>query len=346
MQPSFHPRALPRCMSWRRATPPALIAALILLSSTAFAAMPAAVQWSAAQLRASGLQIAPLAPGAYRQTVNAQATVQSPAALLQNLSALDVARGRLQAAQSGLQLAQLQAQRALGLFQSGQNVAQAEVQQMQAAAQQAQAQVDVAQATLQAAQSELQASLGPALAARLQHDAALRTALVSGRELMVDLTLPPGAALPAAAQVRLRLPQAAVALHDGWLPASLIGPAAAASATVQGLRYVLIAPAANGLMPGLQLQAQVLSGRAQNGVLLPASSVVWADGAAVVFVASPAADHALRFAPRTVSTAWPLDGGYVQPGWKALDVVTQGAGLVLTPPPAPHALPATGGDDD
>ena len=163
---------------------------------------------------------------------------------------------------------------------------------------------------------------------------------------MVDLTLPPGVVLPTAAQVRLRLPQTTAVLHDGWLPASLIGPAAAASAEVQGLRYALIAPAANGLMPGLQLQARVLSGRAQKGVLLPTGSVVWANGASVVFVASPATHHALRFAPRRVSTAWPVDGGYVQRGWAALDVVTHGAGLVLTPPPAPHALPTTGGDDD
>jgi len=346
MQPSFHPRALLRFAFWRNANLPALIAALALLSTPARAALPSAVQWSAAQMRASGVQIAPLAPAAYRQTVNAQATVQSPAALLQNLSALDLARGRLQAAQSGLQLAQLQAQRAQGLFQAGQNVALAEVQQAQAAARQALAQVDVAQATLQVAQGELQANLGPALATRLQHDATLRTALASSRELMVDLTLPPGTALPAAAQVRLRLPQSIATSHDGWLPATRIGPAAAASAQLQGLRYVLIVPAVNGLMPGLQLLAQVQSGRTQNGVLLPASSVVWADGAAVVFVASPAAGHALRFAPRTVSTAWPVDGGYFQPGWGAVDVVTHGAGLVLTPPPAPHVPPATGGDDD
>jgi len=327
-----------------------LAAALAFIASSAQAALPATVQWSAAQIRTADLQIAHLAPAAYRPAFEASATVQSPAALLQNLSALDVARARLKAAQSSLQLAQLQAQRALGLFQAGQNVAQAEVQQAQAAAQLAQAQVEVAQAAQQAAQAELSASLGPALAARLQHDAALRGAVANGRELIIDLTLPPGAMLPAAAQVRLHLPGGAGTLHDGWLPASVVGPAAAASAQVQGLRYALIAPAASGLMPGLQLRAQVQSGRAQSGVLLPASSVVWADGQALAFVATPPAAspsrQARQFAPRVLSTAWPLRGGYVQPGWTALDVVTRGAGLVLTPPPKPHTPVASGGDDD
>ena len=323
-----------------------LAAALAFIASSAQAALPATVQWSAAQIRTADLQIAHLAPAAYRPAFEASATVQSPAALLQNLSALEVARARLKAAQSSLQLAQLQAHRALGLFQAGQNVAQAEVQQAQAAAQLAQAQVEVAQAAQQAAQAELSASLGPALAARLQHDAALRGAVANGRELIIDLTLPPGAMLPAAAQVRLHLPGGAGTLHDGWLPASVVGPAAAASAQVQGLRYALIAPAASGLMPGLNLQALVRSARAQSGVWLPNSAVVWSGGQAMVFVATRQAGGAQRFAPRVVSTAWLLDGGYVQPGWAALDVVTHGAGLVLTPPPKPHTLPTSGGDDD
>jgi multidrug efflux pump subunit AcrA (membrane-fusion protein) len=328
-----------------------LAAVLGLGLSPARAAAPQAVRWSAAQISAADLHIQHLEPAAYRQTFSASATVQSPVALLQNLSALDVARARRRAAQASLQLAQVQAQRMQGLFQAGQNVAMAAVQQAQAAAQQAQAQVEVAQAAQQAAQTTLSASLGPALAQRLQHDAALRGAIASGRALIVDLALPPGAALPPAAQVRLHLPGGDATRHDGWLPASVVGPAAAASAQVQGLRYALVAPAASGLMPGLHLQAQVQSGQAQSGVLLPVSAVVWSSGRAVVFVATPAAatDNAAQpftFTPRAVSTTWPLQGGYVQPGWAALDVVTHGAGLVLTPPPKPHAQPASGGDDD
>ncbi len=328
----------------------AVVAALALGTAPADAARPPAVQWSQAQIVSADLQFQHLAPGLYRQSFQASATVQNPSTLLRDLSAVDVARAQRTAALSRLRLAQLQAQRAQGLYRSGQNIALAEVQQAQGAAQTARAQVDVAQATLQAAQAELTASLGPALAARLQTAPALRSAIASGRELIVDLTLPPGADLPAAAQVRLHVPGGSGELHDGWLPATVIGPAAAASAHVQGLRFVATSPAASGLMPGLQVPAQVQAGRARHGVLLPASAVVWSGGQALVFTALPTAGNTRQFTPRAVSTAWPLQAGYMQPGWAALDVVTHGAGLLLTPPPKPQARPAapstTAGDDD
>lgn len=316
-------------------------AACWLGATSAQAALPHPVLWSAAQMASADLRIEHLTPANYRTRFTASATVQSPASLLRSLSALDAARSRLKVAQSGLQLAAMQAQRDQGLFEAGQNVALAEVQQAQAAAEQARAEVDSARAAVDVAQAQLTAQLGTALASQLSRQTALRQAILNGSELIVDLTLPPGRALPQTAQVELHIPGSQRTVH-----ARVIGPAAAASSQLQGWREVLIAPAAPGLMPGLELVAEVQSARAQSGVRLPSSSVVWTDGKAVVFVATSAEGKARQFAARKVSTAWPLHGGYVQPGWGAVDVVTRGAGLVLTPPPKPHALPALGGDDD
>jgi hypothetical protein len=305
------------------------------------AALPQAVVWSAAQRSSADLQIQHCVAAAYRPQFTAIATVQSTADLLRDFSALDAARAQIAVAQSRLQLGTLQAQRARGLYDAGQNVALARVQQAQAGVAQAQAEVRSAQATRDGAQAQLTADLGPAPALLLQHDAHLRQSLLSGRALIVDLNLPPGRAMPPAAQVRLQGPVGPYSVQ-----ARVIGPAAAASSQSQGVREVLVASAAGELMPGLNLQALVRSARAQSGVWLPNSAVVWSGGQAMVFVATRQAGGAQRFAPRVVSTAWPLDGGYVQPGWAALDVVTHGAGLVLTPPPKPHTLPTSGGDDD
>ncbi|MGC8807203.1 MAG: efflux RND transporter periplasmic adaptor subunit [Thiomonas sp.] len=312
-----------------------------LLTAAAHAALPQEVVWTAAQRASAGLQIQHCAAAAYRPQFTATASVQPTADLLRDFSALEAAQAQIAVAKSRLQLATLQTQRAEGLYDAGQNVALATVQQAQAGAVQARAEVGGAQAAFGVAQAQITADLGPALALLLQRDARLRQSLLNGRELIVDLSLPPGRTLPPAAQVRLQVPGGA---HT--VSARVIGPAAAASSQLQGLREVLVAPATNGLMPGLSLQASVQSAQAQAGVWLPASAVVWSGGQAVVFVATSTASHALRFTPRKVSTAWPLHGGYVQPGWAALDVVTQGAGLVLTPPPKPHALPTSGGDDD
>ena len=316
-------------------------AACWLGATSAQAALPQPVLWSSAQMASADLRIEHLTPANYRTRFTASATVQSPASLLRSLTALDAARSRLKVAQSNLQLAAMQAQRDQGLFEAGQNVALAEVQQAQAAAEQARAEVDSARAAVDVAQAQLTAQLGTALASQLSRQTAVRQAILNGSELIVDLTLPPGRALHQTAQVELHIPGSQRTVH-----ARVIGPAAAASSQLQGWREVLIAPAAPGLMPGLELVAEVQSARAQSGVRLPSSSVVWTDAEAVVFVATSAEGKARHFTARKVSTAWPLHGGYVQPGWGAVDVVTRGAGLVLTPPPKPHALPAVGGDDD
>lgn len=323
----------------------ARLAACLLLAAfaavAARAALPRPVVWSDAQKASASLQIEHLAPAPYQPQFAASATVQSPSGLLRGLSAQQAAQAQLAVAQSRLRLATLQARRDQGLFEAGQNIALAQVQQAQAAAAQAQAEVASAQATLGLARARLTADLGPALAMRLLGDARLRQSILSGHALVVDLNLLPGQSLPAAAQVWLHLPSG-----QNPVQARVVGPAAAASSELQGLRETLIAPAASGLMPGLALQAEVRSAQAQSGVRLPASAVVWTGGQAVIFVASKSADHAWRFSSRAVSTAWALQGGYVQPGWGALDVVTRGAGLVLTPPPRPQALPASGAEDD
>ncbi len=324
----------------------ALTLGLLLPHAAARAASAPAVRWSAAQIQASDLGVSRLTPALYRQTFAASATVENPASLVQGLGALAVAQAQLAAAQSAQHLAQGQAQRALGLFQAGQDVALATVQQAQAQTEQAQAQVTAAQAAEQTAQATLQIHLGAAVAARLLHDASLRQAVTQGRDVLVALTLPPGVLLPTAPHIALQPPGGADAPGDGWIAAQLLGPAATASAQMQGLREMLVVPARAGLMPGLHLAARVDASRGVTGVLLPAASVVWAQGQAVVFTAEPSADGGQIFTPRPVSTAWPLHGGYVQPGWGPLAAITRGAGLVLTPPPLPHAQPAPGGDDD
>ena len=308
------------------------------------AAVLPAVQWSAAEMRAGAVHIATLQPAPYHPRIDASAQIQSADTWLQQWSELAAARARLQAAQAAWQLARLQARRAQGLFAAGQDVALATVQQAQANAQQAQAQMQAAQADEQTALAAWRVRLGLALATRLAHDAALRHALADGRAWIAALTLPPGQALPRAAQVRLRAPADDDNGRPVWLAASLIGTAPRASTQLQGLRYLVAVPAANGLLPGLRLDARVDATTAQQGVWLPAASVVWAAGRAVCFVAQPVAHGAYRFTARDVSTAWAADGGYVQTGWTAVQVVTRGAGLLLTPPP--HPQPTAEGDDD
>jgi hypothetical protein len=314
---------------------------VIGFAAAANAALPPVVEWTAAQVRSAGLRTAHLVPAVYRQEFSASATVHSVATLAHDLDALAAARAGSAVAQSRLQLATLQAQRAQGLYAAGRNIALWRVQQAQADVAQAAAELRGALAARALAAAQLTADAGAALSDRLRQDAALRRSLLQGDTLLVTLDLPAGSTLPASAEVRLLLPNGA-----SPVPAQVIGPAACASNQLQGARDVLIAPASSGLMPGLRVTAAVRSARPQSGVWLPSSAVVWSGAQAVVFVAMPQANGVTRFTPREVSTAWPWHGGYVQPGWSAVDLVTRGTVLLLTPPPAPHAVQARDGDDD
>lgn len=333
---------LHRCAKRRARLSIGLFLAALALRAGA-TALPV-VSWSAAQIRAGAVQISTLQPAAYHRRIDAIAQVQSADDWLQLWSALAAARVRLQEAQATWQLARLQARRAQGLFAAGQDVALATVQLAESRAQQAQAQVQAARAAERMAQAAWRARVGVALATRLEHDPALRHALADGREWIAALTLPPGQSLPREPHIRLRAAAGDDLGHPVWLAASLIGAAPRAAARLQGLREFVAVPAANGLMPGLQLPARVEATRPQPGVWLPASSVVWVDGRAVCFIAVPAAQGAYRFIARDVSTVWAIDGGYVQRGWNAVQVVTRGAVLLLTPPT--HPQPAAAGDDD
>lgn len=322
---------------------PRLLLAAALAAPAFAAAAPQAVTWTPAQLAASGIQVQRIAPGAYAPAVAGYAAVENPASLLRLHSAVDAAAARLAAARARLQMMELRSRQARGLFAAGQNVARAEVDQAEAAAVEARAAAGAARSELDAARAAESAALGPALSTRLARDPGLVGAIAAGRRMVVAVTLPPGTPWPADARVDLLLPSGATAAL------AVVGPAAGADARMQGLRYLGLATAAPGLMPGLHLAARVEVPRPVRGVRVPAAAVVWSGGRAWVFVASPADAAGRSFAPRPVSTDWPLSGGYVQRGWPTVDVAVRGAGLLLTPPPLPQpagAGPAAQGDGD
>jgi hypothetical protein len=98
------------------------------------------------------------------------------------------------------------------------------------------------------------------------------------------------------------------------------------------------------LVPGEFRRARQAPVRA---VWVPASAVLFYQGQTFTFVATrPAAGGDRQFTARVVSTRWFSGGGYVQPGWSSLDVVTGGADLLLIPPPVPHTLPPAGDGGD
>ena len=321
----------------------------LLAVSPADATLPPPVSWSAAQQRASGLRIEQLRPGAYRRTQDALAEVLDSGALLRVQAQLDAARAGRSQAQADLRLARLRARQASALFRAGQDVARAELDRARVVRDKAQAALLAADSAVRAARAACSMRLGAALSRQLHAGSRVDESLASGRELVLRLQLAPGSRLPADARVRVFGPGSAAPqdAHRGGLDLRVLGPAPHAAAGSQGLAYLGLIPARDGLMPGLRVAAVAESGRALRGLWVPASAVLFHGGRAFVFAASkPAPGGDRQFTARIVSTAWPLGDGYVQPGWPALDVVVGGAGLLLTPPPEAHTLPPAGATDE
>lgn len=331
---------------WWRAVLLALGCGLAGSAARAQTALPPPVSWSASQQRASGLRVEHEPVGSYRRTRQAIAEVLDPARLLQAQAALEQALARRTQAGAQLRLAASRARQAGALYAAGQDVARATLDQAQAAQLQAQARLEAAQGEVRAARAAATGVLGPALERGLRGQPGLLGQLARGRRLVLRVVLPPGRRLPDGARLSVLLPGAPAA-SAAELPLRLLGPAPHAGELSQGLAYLALAPARDELQPGLRVPAAVASATTRRGVWVPASAVLFHGGRAFVFEAArPSARGDRQFTARVVSTAWPLQGGYVQPGWSALDVVSGGAGLLLTPPPEAHTLPPAGDNDD
>jgi multidrug efflux pump subunit AcrA (membrane-fusion protein) len=97
---------------------------------------------------------------------------------------------------------------------------------------------------------------------------------------------------------------------------------------IQGASFFFTAPASSGLLPGMSVVAFVPTARAFEGVVVPPSAIVWAQGGAwAYFRTGPN-----TFARRAVPTDLPAPaGGYVMQGQaNNAEVVVQGAQMLFS----------------
>jgi len=149
--------------------------------------------------------------------------------------------------------------------------------------------------------------------------------LAARREILLQVSLPAGVAIGKPPQTA-RVQDANNSLRS----AALVSPAQRTDARLQGASFFYVAEA-EGLMPGMTvivlLPVEAQAAQAQ-GVVVPASAVVWWQGKAWVYVAQQK-DHFVR---REIATDHPLeDGWFAAQGFAASEaVVIKGAQLLLS----------------
>ena len=271
----------------------------------------------------SGIETAVPATRRLRRQLRAYATVLDPGPLTRLRSRYAQAGARQQVAQAKLAASKTAFERAQGLYRDGRNASLAEMQAAEAAYRSDQADLSAARAELAALAASARQAWGTALGKALVAGTPAIERLIERRELLLQLTLPPGRALaqpPAQASLETgRGRRAAIAL---------VSPAPRTDPRIQGESFFYTAPAARGVLPGMELLAWLPSGAPVEGAVIPPQALVWWQGSAWIYRRTGPS----TFARLRVATDQPAPGGgYVVRSLAAgSEIVTRGAQLLLS----------------
>lgn len=271
--------------------------------------------------RAAGLETMVLRHEPYHQQLRAYGTVLDLEALtnlgngyVAALSARRVAQARLAASKPAFERTET-----LYRFQ-GASAAQA--QAAEATFRADDASVAAADSQLSTLAATAQQGWGPVLARGLIERTPMFVGLVERREILLQVTLPPGTMATGSS------PAFAELVDGNRAPLAFVSPATKTDPRIQGLSFFYTAAADPRLLPGMSVVVFVASPTAIEGVVAPDNAIVWWQGRAWIYLKA-APD---RFVRRQIPTSTPTPkGGYVVPQLAdGSEVVTQGAQILLS----------------
>lgn len=278
------------------------------------------VVFDAATQKRADIAVATVQAASRSGAVEALATVLPPQDLIDLRSAHVAARTQVERSRAAARASQREYQRIKALHGDEFNVSTKALEAAQAQWQADEAAARGAAEALEAVERGARQKWGGVLAAAVAGDTASFERLAVGREVLLRIAAPSGAAL-------LKPPATArVATSDGHLrTATLVSPSPQADPRIQGPTFFYAAPT-DGLLPGTTLTAYLPIGAEKTGAIVPADAVVWWQGKAW-FYAQSASD---RFARRELAGAQPVDEGWFVPGMPPLEVVVRGAQTLLS----------------
>ncbi len=232
-----------------------------------------------------------------------------------------------QAAQGRAQAEQAQAKAAADRTELGRlrvlnadnkNVSDLAVQQAAATVAADDAAVTSANAALHAALSTVTQRFGSRIAAAVESQSPLYQDLISLRQKLIEMSLPPGTAPPQSVVV--------TAADGSSVDATLLAPAPRVDPRLQGTTFFYVAP--GGKLPaGMNVVARYSGSQATPGVLVPNAAVVSYQGQSWVYVRR----DATHFARIEISIATSLPGGFFVTNIPAgTELVTTGAQQLLS----------------
>jgi hypothetical protein len=273
--------------------------------------------------RNNGIATARLTNARHPQQLRAFGTVLDLQALTDLANSSANARAQMESSRAKLAASQTAFERAQELYKDQQNMSAAQLQAAEAAFRTDQAGLASAQSQLRTLAVTAQLNWGPTLSQALLTATPLLSRLTTRKDVLLQVTLRPEQAVtppPAGSWVEL---------DDGSRRSlEFVSAATKTDPRIQGASFFFTAPASSGLLPGMSVVAFVPTARAFEGVVVPPSAIVWAQGGAwAYFRTGPN-----TFARRAVPTDLPAPaGGYVMQGQaNNAEVVVQGAQMLFS----------------
>lgn len=273
--------------------------------------------------RRSGIETTTLPSTPHPEEVRAYGVVLDVARLTELSNNYASAKAQVQTAQAKLASSKPAFERAQRLFSAPQAVSQAQLQAAQAAFGTDEASLAAAESQVHMLAETAYQEWGAVLGKSLVDGSPDITRLIERQDFLLQITLPPG--------VTLATPPATAAIDIGRgkrAAISFVSPATRIDPKIQGVSFFYLAPAASGVLPGMNVLGFLTSGRSFEGAAVPASAIVWWQGRAWVY---------RRTAPDTfvrteIATDQPApDGGYIVKGVpNDAEIVTRGAQLLLS----------------
>lgn len=274
----------------------------------------------------SGVEVITALPIRYQEQVRAYGTVMD----LDNLTTLHnryvTAVAQIQSAQAKLVASKAAFERAQDLLKS-RYMALAQLQAAEAAFGVDQAALATAQAQVKTIRATAFEEWGPAIGKALVEGDALVSRLIEREAFLIQITLRPGMSIDPP-------PTATVQLSDSVprVEVRFLSVASQADPKIQGFSFYYVADAGSRLLPGMSVLADLPVGASLDGVVVPASAIVWWGGRTWVYLRTGAE----TFKRHPIPTDPPATdaGGVVVPvavfPRSPPDLVTRGAQALLS----------------
>ncbi|MEJ2183311.1 MAG: efflux RND transporter periplasmic adaptor subunit [Nitrospirota bacterium] len=290
--------------------------------------------------KAAGIVTEALRPIRHEEQIEAYGMVLQPDGLIEARRAYISAKAALVEAEAALAASKKEYARLKELNQKNKNVSDRALQRAEALLKTDGAASLQAQEDMQSARDARELRWGGTLSGWITGYSSGYRRLVSVKDVLVRVTLPPGISVRSAPE------KTGIEAPGGPpVPARLIMRAPGTDPRIQGMSFLYLAPSSETrLIPGMNVTAYLPSGRMEKGFVIPLSAVVWLRGRAWAYVQRT--EEGL-FDRVEVPTSQPVREGYFvtdgvfRPGMR---VVVRGAQALLSKESLPP--PGGGGEEE